>query len=279
MASERKHLLITIAAVAAAVLFVSVAHAGSAVGDDTPVMVAAKPAAGSASPPLDSTGASVPGRRDNAEYQARLARWRALPPEEQKRLKERYEAWQKLPEDRKTAIREHMNAWRQMPPDAKKKVMDRMREYHQLPPDRNERMRRHWEAWSRMSPERKALARRVAGILRELPKEEIQRLKAMPLDERRAALKDLLAAKGVEIMPMPPAVGRGGDGERGPGRNRMELRPDGRQRSGDMRDDRWPRLQSSDGNGDFPHGNPGRRYPRRESGERSEAPNTEESTQ
>lgn len=278
--SIRKLLLVTFAAVAAVALAVSAAQAGSAVGDGTPVMVAAHPAQ-SVSPPLDSTGPSVSGRKDNAEYQARLARWRALPPEEQKRLKARYEAWQKLPEDKKKAIRDHMEAWKKMPPDAKKRVMDRMREYRQLPPDRNERMRRHWEAWSRMSPERKALARRVAGILKEMPKEDIQRLKQMPLEQRRAALKDILASKGIEITPMPPATGRG-QGDRGMDRERMRPGPggpDGRDRWNDSRAPRRRRLESSDSQlppgDDRPRGD-FRRSPRRE---RSAPPQPMESTE
>jgi len=271
--STWKPLLVTFAAVAAAVLVVPAAQAGSAVNNGTPVMVAAQPARG-ASPSFDSTGPSVSGRKDNADFQARLARWRALPPEQQKRLKERYEAWQKLPEEKKKAIREHMEAWMKMPPDAKKRVIEHMREYRQLPPDRNERMRRRWEAWSRMSPERKALARRVAAVLKEMPKEDLQRLREMPLEKRRAALKDILTSKGIDISPLPPATSRG-EGERGMDRERMRGGPggpDGRDRRNDLRDARRRRLESSDDSmppGDFPRGD-FRRSPRRDRPARSQ---------
>jgi hypothetical protein len=189
---------------------------------------------------LDSTGPSVSGRKGNPDFQARLARWRALSPEEQQRLKERYEAWEKLSDSEKKAIRDRMEAWNKLTPEARQQYMERLSQYRRMSPEDRERLKRHWEAWRAMTSEQRRLARRVAEVLKDLPKDQLQSLKAMPLDERRAALRKILADKGIDVTPLPPAAGQGEGQSWGQNRpwNGSDQGPQMRRRSG---------VESSDG--------------------------------
>lgn len=185
--------------------------------------------ASKAAPALDSTGPRGDRHKGGPDLQARIERWKSLPPEEREKLMARYKAFEKLPDDKKRAIRERMEQWHTMTPDQRRQMTERWKEYHSMPPDMNERMRQRLATWRAMPPEEQLRVRRALSVIKSLPKEEVVRIKALPPDQRRAAIDKLLAAKGVSLDGIRRMRGMGGPG--GPDR--------------EMRDRRGMRLDSS----------------------------------
>ena len=150
-------------------------------------------------PALDSTGPRGDRHRGGPDLQARIERWKSLPPEEREKLIARYKAFERLPEDQKRAIRERMEQWHKMTPDQRREMSERWKQYHSMPPEMNERMRERLATWRAMPPEEQLRVRRALSVIKSLPKEDVARIKALPPDERRAAVDKLLSAKGVSL--------------------------------------------------------------------------------
>lgn len=160
----------------------------------------AAPAAGSAEAESE--------RPDPQAVQERLRRWQDLTAEERRKLVELYRRFQSLPEPERRQIRERLQEWQKMPQQERQRIRARYRQFNQAATGRREALRRRATRWGAMAEVRRTFIRRALGVLKELPKEKIEELKALPPDERRNALTGILAQHGVEIPDASEGTGR-----------------------------------------------------------------------
>ena len=136
--------------------------------------------------------------------QEQLRRWQELTPQERQRLIELYRKFQSLPEPNRRLLRERLGEWRKMPQQQRQRIRGRFRRFAQAGGEHREALRGRAMRWRAMGEERRFFIRKALAVLTELPKETIDQLKALPSDQRREALVEILAQHGVEI---PGAAG------------------------------------------------------------------------
>ena len=175
----------------------------------------------------------------------RLARWRSLPPDQRRRLLERYREFHKLPPNVRRRIQKQSARWEKMPPEEKKQIRNRLQYFKKLGTGARQRLRRRLAAWRAMPEERRLFVRRVLAALKELPPEKIEELKKLPPEKRRVKLLQYLKSKGIIAAPpgarprrkeagaaedahagkrRPPRTPRGGNGHGGKERTRTGRR-------------------------------------------------------
>lgn len=173
---------------------------------------------------------------DPHQQRMRMERFRALPPEKQKELIERYKAFQQLPEDQQRRLRMRLRRWHEMSAEDRKKTMDRYRQFREMPLERHRQMRRRWGAWQAMPEERKQLIRRALAVIRDIPPDEMEKIKALPEEQRREALKEILRQNGVDVSSIGNDGGAREDQATGPpGEWRRMREGQGRQAGGERR--------------------------------------------
>jgi len=169
----------------------------------------------------DATPAA-PGK-DGDVLQRNLERWNKMTPEEQQKLRERYEHWKKLSPDEKQRIQENFKRFQQLSPEKREELlrlrsklahvspatrtemMKRFGTLRRIPPDRREALLQRVHTIGELlhddveemkkaapdSPEfRKAMGdlRLKGTVLGVMSEKELEQLRAMPPEERRAAI-------------------------------------------------------------------------------------------
>jgi len=208
---------------------------------------------GETSPAVDQAATDKDKPADTEEsLQRRMEWWKSLSDEDRARLTENYKRFEQLSDDEKRQIRERLSQLEKMTPEARNALHQRFERFHNMPQGDRQRIMEHTRAWRAMPLEKQMLVRRLLTVIRSLPPAEIDRLRKLPAEEKRQALRKLLEERGGEIEGAAPS------GERGPRaipRDRAERI--GERRGPQRRDSGWDdmrRGRQRSANGDYEPG-------------------------
>lgn len=99
----------------------------------------------------------------------RLERWRAMPPEERERIRERYRRWKELPPEKRERIMERNRRWRELPEEERRYLKDRRELLKDAGPEDRGVVRKFFARMRSLPPGARGAARRKIREWRSLP--------------------------------------------------------------------------------------------------------------
>jgi len=99
----------------------------------------------------------------------RLERWRAMPPEERERIRERYRRWKELPPEQRERIMERHRRWRELPEEQQRYLKDRRELLKDAGPEDRGVVRKFFDRMHSLPPGARSAARQKIWEWRSLP--------------------------------------------------------------------------------------------------------------
>jgi len=117
-----------------------------------------------------------------------LERWRAMPPEERERIRERYRRWKELPPEKRERIRERHRRWRELPEEQRRYLKNRR------------------ELLKDAGPEDRVVVRKFFARMHSLPsgersaaRQKIWEWRSLPPGEREEAMRSWPFYRGLSV--------------------------------------------------------------------------------
>jgi len=121
-------------------------------------------------------------------FQERLKRWRAMSEADKARLRDRYEQWKQLPEPRRETLRMSWVRFRAIPADQQAEAKAWFRK---LPEPERVRLRQYADRACSFERMQQIPLHHFTAWVRNLPREEVERIRRLPSDERTEAIRRL----------------------------------------------------------------------------------------
>jgi hypothetical protein len=137
----------------------------------------------------------------------RLERWRAMPPEERERIRERYRRWKELPPEQRERIMERNRRWRELPEEQRRYLKDRRELLKDAGPEDRGVVRKFFARMRSLPPGERSAARQKIREVRSLPPgEREEAMRSWPFyrgfsDRERDTLRWFLFARPGERPP------------------------------------------------------------------------------
>lgn len=158
----------------------AISREGSPPGDRHGIPERGRTAAGKEYGASPGTG-GVRGAQAREVTPDKLERWRAMPPEEKERIRERYRQWKQLSPRRRERILDYRRRWDKLPEEEKRFLRQRREIYRNAPPEEREAIRKFFRDWKRLPPDQRRALRRDMTEWKDLSgKERNERLMQWP---------------------------------------------------------------------------------------------------